>query len=49
MVVSEMPKVKIQVDGRAGIEELEQVSKWVYLGELITETGMCEEEILRGI
>ena len=32
---SEIPKVKIHLDG----QELEQVSKFVYLDELITENG----------
>ena len=42
---SEIPKVKIHLDG----QEVEQVSKFVYLGELITENGKSEEEIRRRI
>ena len=42
---SEIPKVKIHLDG----QEVEQVSKLVYLGELITENGKSEEEIRRRI
>ena len=42
---SEIPKVKIHLDG----QEVEQVSKFVYLGELITENGKSEEEIHRRI
>ena len=48
MVISkkkEIPNVKIELDG----QEVEQVSKFVYLGELITENGKCEEEIRRRI
>lgn len=48
MVISkkkELPNVKIQLDGQA----VEQVHKFVYLGELITENGKCEEEIRRRI
>ena len=48
MVISktkDIPNVKIELDG----QEVEQVSKFVYLGELITENGKCEEEIRRRI
>ena len=41
----EIPNVNIELDG----QEVEQVSKFVYLGELITENGKCEEEIHRRI
>ena len=37
--------MKIELYG----QEVEQVSKFVYLGELITGNGQCEEEILRRI
>ena len=36
---SEIPKVKIHLDG----QEVEQVSKFVYLGELVTENGIINE------
>ena len=39
------PVLNIKVDGST----LEQVSKFVYLGQLITEDGKCEEEIKRRI
>ena len=42
---AEIPKVKIHLDG----QEVEQVSKFVYLGELITDNGKSEEEIHRRI
>ena len=42
---SEIPKVNIHLDG----QEVEQVSKCVYLGELITENGKSEEETRRRI
>ena len=48
MVISrkdEIPKVSITLDG----EPVEQVNKFVYLGELITENGKCEDEICRRI
>ena len=48
MVISnkkEIPNLKIELDG----QEVEQVSKFVYLGELITENCKCEEEIRRRI
>ena len=38
---SERPKVNIKLDGLP----VEQVSKFVYLGQLITENGKFEEEI----
>ena len=37
--------MKIELDG----QEVEQVSKVVYLGELITENGKCEEKTRRRI
>ena len=37
--------MNIELDG----QEVEQVSKFVYLCELITENGKCEEEIRRRI
>ena len=40
MVISrkiEIPDVKIELDG----QEMKQVSKFEYLGELITENGKC--------
>ena len=48
MVVSrktEIPKVNITLDGQL----VEQVTKFVYLGHLITQNGKCEEEIKRRI
>ena len=41
----ELPKEEIQLDG----QEIEQVSKLVYLGELIPENENREEEIRRRI
>jgi len=34
---------------RFGTEVLEQVTRFVYLGELITEDGRCEEDVKRRI
>ena len=34
---------------RLGTEVLEQVTRFVYLGELITEDGRCEEDVSRRI
>ena len=36
-----IPQVKISIDGT----EIEQVSKFTYLGHLITEDGKCDEEV----
>ena len=45
MVISKKKEknVKIKLYG----QEVEQVNKFVYLGELITGNGQCEEEILK--
>ena len=40
-----IPNLKIELNG----QEDKQVSKFIYLGELITENGKCEEEIRRRI
>ena len=48
MVISkkkEISNVKIELDGQG----VEQVSKFVYLGDLITENCKCELEIRRRI
>ena len=48
MVISrkvETPKVNIILDG----QPVEQVERLVYLGQLITENGKCDEEIKRRI
>ena len=48
MVISrkvETPKVNITLDGKP----VEQVERFVYLGQLITENGKCDEEIKRRI
>ena len=48
MVISrkvETPKVNITLDG----QPVEQVERFVYLGQLITENGKCDEEIKRRI
>ena len=42
MVISrkvEIPKVNITLDGKP----IEQVERFVYLGQLITENGKCDE------
>ena len=41
----EVPKVNIKIDGKS----LEQVHKFTYLGQQITEDGRSEEEIKRRI
>ena len=48
MVVSrkvDIPQVNINIDGQV----IEQVSHFMYLGQLITEDGKCDEEIKRRI
>ena len=48
MVVSrkaDPPHVKINIEGQT----IEQVSRFMYLGQLITEDGRCDEEIKRRI
>ena len=48
MVISqkvEAPKVNITLDG----QPVEQVERFVYLGQLITENGKCDEKIRRRV
>ncbi|XP_038071377.1 uncharacterized protein LOC119740219 [Patiria miniata] len=46
MVISKRKsKTSIQVDGK----ELEQVDSFIYLGQMITEDGRCQDEIKRRI
>ena len=39
------PKINLKIDNT----EIEQVSKFTYLGQLLTENGRCEEEIRKRI